>query len=330
MSLSPSPRAPFSILTGFLGAGKTTVLNRLLSQPMGRRIAVLVNELGRIDIDSRLILSRGGDVLELAGGCVCCKLDVKNDLWDGIADVIRRSQPDHVVLETTGIAQPDAILDGFRRLPEADRDIVDLAGIICVIDAQAGLAQLSRHEEARAQLMAADRVLLSKLDIAGADAAEPLHRHLRALQPRAEMASFPYDDAGTRALSLWLLERRSRPIAAAETIAHKHRHGQISAIAFSDAAPMLPQPLLDLLGRLGDRLLRAKGFVHIAGDQRRGFLEHAGVHTSLRYGEHWGAEAPRTELVIIGEDLDDLAVRRQLWACRVAASQPEQAPERRR
>jgi G3E family GTPase len=82
---------PFTILTGFLGAGKTTVLNRVLSTPQGMRVAVLVNELGRVSIDSQLIVSRGGDVLELAGGCVCCKIDVKNDLWDGILDVIRRS-----------------------------------------------------------------------------------------------------------------------------------------------------------------------------------------------------------------------------------------------
>lgn len=339
--MSTRPRAPFSILTGFLGAGKTTVLNRLLSRPMGRRIAVLVNELGRIDIDSRLILSRGGDVLELAGGCVCCKLDVKNDLWDGIADVIRRSQPDHVVLETTGIAQPDAIIDGFRRLPEGERDIVDLAGIICVVDAEAGVAQLRRHVEARAQLEAADRILLSKLDIAGAGAAEPLHQHLRELQPAAELASFPYDDAGTSALSLWLLERRVRSLSDLGPIVSKHRHGQISAVAFSDPAPMLAAPLLSLLERLGDRLLRAKGFVHIAGEARCGFLEHAGLHTSLRYGDEWGTEGPRTELVIIGEDLDDLAVRRQLWACRVAvgdrsssataapSGEPAEGPERR-
>lgn len=323
--MSAQPRAPFSILTGFLGAGKTTVLNRLLSNPMGRRIAVLVNELGRIDIDSRLILSRGGDVLELAGGCVCCKVDVKNDLWDGIADVIRRSQPDHVVLETTGIAQPEAIIEGFARLPESDRDIVDLAGIICVIDAEAGVAQLDRHEEARAQLKAADRVLLSKLDIAGADVAEPLHRHLRARQPDAEVASFPRDDAGTRALSLWLLERRQRTLAEFSAPVSKHRHGQISAIAFADSAPMLAEPLLSLLGRLGDRLLRAKGFVHLAGETRRGFVEHAGLHTSLRLGEPWGAEPARTELVIIGEDLDDLALHRQLWACQVARAQPPPA-----
>jgi G3E family GTPase len=139
-------KLPFTILTGFLGAGKTTVLNRVLGAAGGRRIAVLVNELGRIAIDSKLILSRGGDVLELAGGCVCCKVDVKNDLWDGIADVIERSKPDHVILETTGIAEPRAILEGFRYLPEEQRDCVDPVGIIAVVEAEAGPRVLRERE----------------------------------------------------------------------------------------------------------------------------------------------------------------------------------------
>src|SRR5215470_17312019 len=75
-------RGPFPDLTRWLGAGKTTALNRMLAATHGKRIAVLVNELGRISIDTQLIIDRGGDVLELAGGCVCCKVDIKNDLWD--------------------------------------------------------------------------------------------------------------------------------------------------------------------------------------------------------------------------------------------------------
>src|SRR5690606_38762706 len=98
------------------------------SQPEGRRIAVLVNELGRVAIDSRLILSRGGDILELAGGCVCCKVDIKNDLWDGIAEVAERTRPDCIVLETTGIAEPGAIVAGLERLPPAQRERILPAG----------------------------------------------------------------------------------------------------------------------------------------------------------------------------------------------------------
>src|SRR6185312_3772641 len=136
----------------------------MLAASHGKRIAVLVNELGRISIDTQLIVGSGGDVLELAGGCVCCKVDIKNDLWEGIADIVERSRPDHVVLETTGIAEPAAILDSLVASPrlgtEADaiaarrareqaaaREHIVPAGVVCVVDAESGAAALDAREE---------------------------------------------------------------------------------------------------------------------------------------------------------------------------------------
>src|SRR5580765_4267660 len=142
-------RVPFTIVTGWLGAGKTTTLNRMLAAQHGKRIAVLVNELGRISIDTQLIIGRGGDVLELAGGCVCCKVDIKNDLWDGIGDIVTRSAPDSVILETTGIAEPAAILDGLVRVRDSVRERIRPAGVICVVDADTGGDALEHREEAR-------------------------------------------------------------------------------------------------------------------------------------------------------------------------------------
>ncbi len=301
---------PFITLTGFLGAGKTTVLNRVLSATGGRKIAVLVNELGRIAIDSKLILSRGGDVLELAGGCVCCKIDVKNDLWDGIADVVARSRPDAVVLETTGIAEPPAILEGLARV-----DSVRAAGVVCVVDAESGARMLEQRSEARVQLECADRVLLSKLDLASADAAQRTHDRIIEVNPDGERASFPPTDDGARALTAWILERRTlRPGRAGHH--HSHGQGQLNAVSFTDESPLLSRPLLEVLDELRGSLLRVKGFVHLAGEPRRGFLELAGDRAGLTLGEPWGGDPPRTELVFIGDGLDDSAIRRRLWACR--------------
>jgi G3E family GTPase len=309
---------PFTILTGFLGAGKTTVLNRVLSTPQGMRVAVLVNELGRVSIDSQLIVSRGGDVLELAGGCVCCKIDVKNDLWDGILDVIRRSQPDAVVLETTGIAEPGAILEGIERLPEGDREAIRPAGVVCVVDGQAGAPQIDRREEAVEQVAAADRLLLSKLDVAAPETVRALHRRLTEINDRAEVASFPDSDAGRVALVHWLLEERALS-APARPHRHAHRQGQLTAATFSATEPLLEEPLLALLDELGDRLFRVKGTVDVAGRAGPSFLEKAGVRTELRACGSWPQGAPRrTELVLIGE-IDEAAIRRRLWACRAGA-----------
>ncbi len=318
-----SSLVPFTILTGWLGAGKTTALNRMLAAQHGRRIAVLVNELGRIAIDTRLIIGRGGDVLELAGGCVCCKVDIKNDLWDGIADIVSRSAPDQIVLETTGIAEPAAILDGLVRVPDAVRDRILPAGVVCVVDAEAAGAALEAREEAREQAASADRILLSKLDRASAEAVRACHARLDALAPEAERAGFPGDDAGARAMTAWVVE--PRPLRAWTQRRHghgddhgrpHHHPGQLTAIAFTDDAPLVGERVLAVVEGLGDRLVRAKGFVHTAGDDRRGFLERAGVRTELTRREPWGDEPRRTELVLIGDGLDEAAVHRALWACR--------------
>lgn len=318
---SSTERVPFTILTGWLGAGKTTALNRMLAAQTGKKIAVLVNELGRISIDTQLIIGRGGDVLELAGGCVCCKVDIKNDLWDGIGDIIARSEPDHVVLETTGIAEPAAILDGLVRVPEAIRDRILPAGVVCVVDAEASASALTTREEAREQAMAADRILLAKLDVASIEAVRATHALLDELAPHAERASFPADAAAARAMTSWVVEpRKLRAWSQGrhhDHGDHAHAHGnQIVAVTFTDPSPLVGERVLAVLASLGDRLVRAKGFVHLAGDDRRGFVERAGIRTELRHEAPWG-DAPRiTELVLIGDDLDEAAVQRALWACR--------------
>src|SRR5580692_2538724 len=161
----------------------------MLAASHRKKIAVLVNELGRIAIDTKLIVARGSDVLELAGGCVCCKVDIKNDLWDGIADIVTRSRPDAVVLETTGIAEPAAILDGLIKVRTDVRDAIAPAGVICVVDAETGADALVRRDEARDQAAAADRVLISKLDVASPDAVRRCHGRLDEIAAAAERAS---------------------------------------------------------------------------------------------------------------------------------------------
>jgi G3E family GTPase len=309
-------KPPLVLLTGFLGAGKTTALNRVLGRQHQRRVGVIINELGRIDIDSRLIKSRAGDVMELAGGCVCHEVRVQSELWAAIDEVARRSRPDIVLLETTGIAEPWSILDGLDGL---GRDApASAAGVVCVVDAEAGSAQLARHEEARAQVEAADRIVLTKLDLAPADAVIALHRELAQRNPNAERASFPNTDEATAALVSFLLEpgaRAARAPRGEHAHGHAHAHGQLAAVAFTDDAPLLAEPLLAVVEGLGAALVRAKGFVRLAGEPRRGFIERAGARTGLSLGEPWGDAPPRTEIVLIGEGLDAEVIRRQLWAC---------------
>jgi G3E family GTPase len=314
---SPRVAPPLLLLTGFLGAGKTTTLNRVLTRQHRRRIGVIVNELGRIDIDTRLIKARSGDVMELAGGCVCHEVRVQSELWAAIDEVVRRSHAELVVLETTGIAEPWSILDGLEGLGSAAPAVA--SGVICVVDAEAGASQLDRHEEARAQAEAADRILMTKLDLATPEQVLALHRALARRNPSAERASFPDTEEGAASLVPWLLQTRSglRAARAGGHAPHSHGPHQLVAVAFSEDEALLAEPLMEIVERLGPALVRAKGFVNLAGEARRGFVERAGARTTLRFEEPWDDASPRrTELVLIGEGLDADALRRQLWACR--------------
>jgi G3E family GTPase len=228
---------------------------------------------------------------------------------------VARARPERVVLETTGIAEPQAILDGLAALPPG-RAPVQAAAVVTVVDADAGADQLERHPEARAQIAVADRLLLTKLDLAGPDRLGALHRALDALNPDAERATFP--PHATAALAPWLLDARSARAPAAPVPHRPHAHGQLVATAFADDAPLLGEALLSLCRRLGPALVRAKGFVHLAGEDRRAFLERAGTVTELRLGDPWPGPR-RTELVLIGENLDPGALQRELWSCRAPA-----------
>ena len=340
-------RVPFTMLTGFLGAGKTTALNRLLSAQVQRRVAVLVNDLGRVNIDRQLITARSGDLVELSGGCVCCTLNVQRDLWAGILDLLERARPDQLILETTGIAEPHVVLD---RLADAaqPRERVFAAGVIAVVDGQDGARTRAERPEARAQLEHSERVLLAKLDVASVAEASGARAAIRALNTEAELAAFPAGGAGTEALARFLLEVRPLlPKAAAwlerapaeddestrsgapsqdspraddpghdapHPAGHAHAgHGQLSVVTFTDDAVFLPRAVEEVLLALGEALVRVKGFLRVDGEGGRLFVEKAG-QSGLTFQR--ASPGLRTELVLIGERLDDHALHRQLWACR--------------
>jgi len=302
---------PMTIVTGFLGAGKTTVLNRILANERRRRVAVIVNELGRIDIDTKLIKSRAGDVVELAGGCVCHEVKTQEELWQALEEITARSTIDRVVLETTGIAEPQSIISGMAAL-EDDRKRVFDDGVVTIVDGQAGCDQIERFSEARSQVAAADRILISKLDVASADSLAQLHALLSSLNKKVQRAAFPSGSAATEALAAWLLESRSGRIPFFPRSKARHHHAQLSVATFSDDRPLLAKPLLQMCEQLGRSLVRAKGFVNIEGEPRRGYLERAGESLDLRFDEAWPAGPRRSELVFIGEGIDANAITLQL------------------
>src|SRR5205814_3633812 len=170
---------------------------------------------------------------------------------------------------------------------DAVRDRIHPAGVICVVDAESGARAVETRDEAREQALSADRVMLAKLDVASGDAVRATHAILDAVAPHAERAGFPGDEAGARAMTAWVIEPRKlrawsdgpeRHDGHDMPGRHGHQHpNQLIAVTFSDDAPLVGERVLAYVESLGERLIRAKGFVHLAGDARRGFLERAGI-----------------------------------------------------
>ena len=161
---SATHAVPLTVLTGFLGAGKTTLLNRILTGDHGLRVAVLVNDFGSINIDAELVvgIENDGNIVNLANGCVCC--NIRDDLAAAVTDLMARpEQPEYILLEASGVADPSGIALTF--MDDGMRDRIRLDSIMCVVDAEQIFAAPEMMELKLRQVAFADMLVLNKVDL---------------------------------------------------------------------------------------------------------------------------------------------------------------------
>lgn len=328
-----------SVLTGFLGAGKTTVLNRLLQEPEMADTAVIINEFGDVAVDHLLVEQASDGVIQLADGCLCCS--VRGELVDTLADLVDRMQTGRigklrrVVIETTGLADPVPVLQSLMAHP-ALVDAYRLDGVITLVDAVNGAATLDAHPEAIKQVAVADRLLMSKQDIAESAVVEALQDRLARLNPGAPVHSSTvqklapilmtcglYDPSTKTAdVSRWLGEEAHHHRRDGHDD-HKHDHhrhalhdDRITALSlqFDGALPFTAlETFLDLLRSThGDKVLRLKGIVEVAERPERPLVLHAVQKTfhPPAWLPAWPDATRGARLVIIGFDLSEDHVRR--------------------
>jgi len=350
---------PVTILTGFLGSGKTTLLNRLLREPDLAGAAVIVNEFGEVGVDHLLVESSGETLVELSNGCVCCT--VRGELVDTLSDLVDRVQTgrlaplSRVVVETTGLADPTPVIASLAAHPVLLQHFA-LDGVVSVVDALHGARTLDDHEEARRQVACADRIVLSKLDLAP-DATDRLRSAVAGLNPRAAVLDARSADPAAL-LGCGLVDPTSgridvtRWIGGGETArpcapgcadpahdhdhghhAAPHRHGAIGSLSLVHDEPIASTDLdafLDLLRwRLGERILRLKAIVRLREDEHRPLAVHGVrgyLHPSARLPAWPAGEPHRTRFVVIGEGLDEDLVR-SLFAAFTGAPRID-APDR--
>lgn len=237
----PDP-IPVTLLTGFLGAGKTTLLNRLLHDPEAGRIAVVVNEFGDAGLDHDLIEEAAEDVVLMPGGCVCCSIrgDLSKTLLSLLARRVRNELAfDRVVVETTGLADPGPIHHTLLVDPVLAPNYA-LDGTVTVVDAALGAATLDRHAEAQAQVAMADRIVVSKRDLADAAAFAALEAHLDRLNPGTPriLAARGAVPAG----SLWGLGALRKPMTPDHALAWLAQPAQDPLAELSGLSTAQPKP----------------------------------------------------------------------------------------
>ena len=338
MGIAMAEAAPLTVLTGFLGAGKTTLLNALVRRPEMKGTAVLVNEFGEIGLDHILMEKVEDTTILLPSGCLCCA--IQGDLSRALRDLLPRVQSGEihrVVVETTGLADPAPIVQQLMSdISVALRYRLD--GIVTVVDAVHAMGQFDDHAEAVRQVAMADRIVLSKTDLAG-DLA-PLRARMRQLNPGAPVVIAErgvvdpaeildcglFDTAGKIGdVRKWLDEAAFAAVPAGKPDPNRH-DAHIHSFCLTYDKPLHWQGvgtcLEMLIGTRGESLLRVKGILNLVGQDRPVAIH--GVQHMFHEPvllEKWPEGDPRTSrIVFITRDLDRATIEAGLAAFEAAAA----------
>lgn len=317
---------PVTVLTGYLGAGKTTLLNRILTHEHGKKVAVIVNEFGEVGIDNQLVVDTDEEIFEMNNGCICCT--VRGDLIRIIGKLMqRRNKFDHLVIETTGLADPAPVIQTFF-MDEDVQSQTELDAVVTVVDAK-HIWQHWDADEAQEQIAFADVILLNKTDLVEPAQLNELESRIRTMNPLAKIYRTHNAEIemnallGVSAFDLnRALELDPKFLQEAEHgHHHEHEHDEtVKAIGIVESNPIDGQKLNQWMGELlqtqGPDIFRMKGILNIQGEDRRFVFQ--GVHMLFdgRPDRPWrSTETRKSELVFIGRNLDEAKLKEDFRAC---------------
>ncbi len=334
-------KIPVTVITGFLGSGKTTLIRHLMQNPQGKRLAILVNEFGSLGVDGDILKSCADEncpvenIVELANGCICCT--VADDFIPTIEALMAMPQrPDHILIETSGLALPKPLLKAFDWPAIRSRITVD--GVIALADAEAVAAGRFAPDEAAVeaqrladdsidhetplsevfedQISCADIVLLSKADLAGEAGLAAARAVIVAESPRVLPIIAMTEGMIDPRLILGLNSRAEDDIASRPSHhdGHDdHEHDDFNTVVISIGEISDPEDLVARIQRLAteQHILRVKGFVAVQGKPMRLLVQAVGARVRYQFDRPWGLTPRTSQLVVIGEHhhIDEAAIR---------------------
>jgi cobalamin biosynthesis protein CobW len=339
--MSTLAKIPVTVVTGFLGSGKTTLIQHLIANANGKKLAVLVNEFGSEGVDGDILKSCADancpaeNIVELANGCICCT--VADDFIPAMELLLsRRVRPDHILIETSGLALPKPLLKAFD-WPEI-RSRITVDGVIALADAEAVAAgrfapdpaaveaqrladknldhETPLSEVFEDQIACADIILLTKADLAGAAGLEAAKAAISAEMPR-RVPMLPITDGVVDSRIIFGLGAAAEDDLAARPSHHdgedEHEHDDFASVVIDLPEVNDIDALVASVQRLAreHNVLRAKGYIAVAGKPMRLLLQAVGERVRHQYDTPWGARPRQSKLVLIGEqgDINEGALR---------------------
>lgn len=309
-------KIPVTIITGFLGAGKTTLLNRMITQYSDKKFAIIENEFGDIPIDQELVVNAKDGIFEMSNGCICCSLNV--ELGELLHKLMGEEYDfDHLIIETTGIAEPDGIASAFVGGNKAS--IFYLDGTICLADAHDIMKNLQERGEAHKQVSFADLIVLNKIDLVTEELLAEVKEQIKKYNSDAPIIESSYGEISHDILNLNAYDGNKLENKLLNPH-HHHHHDELAAHSFDFKEPLLADKFEHWINMLlflsGYQIYRIKGILNIEGETHKIILQSVRSNSKIEIGSLWlDGEFRKSKIVFIGNNIKKEPLDKGLKSC---------------